>query len=149
MMRNEVTVTDERNTAEEGVHDAGARLRQTRASCRRRCRQRGRSRRVEGLDQFGDLLRRVLQVVVHRHDILPAPWRKPHIRALCATVIAHQLDGDDAPVLLAQLAKGLPGVVGTAVIDEDGLGDPRRAPSRTRQRRRVNSARVRPSGKRE
>jgi hypothetical protein len=81
---------------------------------------------AERLEQTGDLLRRMLQVVVHRdHDLAGRGADAAKQRRVLA-VVPHEVDAADPGPLAGELADHFPAPVAAAVVDEQEL-DPRAA----------------------
>jgi hypothetical protein len=83
--------------------------------------------RRERIEQLGDLLGRVLQIVVHGdHD---GAGGRPDAaqQGVVLTVVAHQVDAAHARLARRQLQDDLPARVAAAVVDQHDLGARRAA----------------------
>ena len=76
---------------------------------------------VDGLDEAGDVLGRVLQVAVHRHDGGAAGAGEARVHGGMLPEVALEADGPHARVVVVQALERGEGAVGRAVVDEDEL----------------------------
>ncbi len=85
-------------------------------------------------DEARDVLRRVLEVAVHRHDDLAARAREPGVHRGVLAEVALEADGAHARVGLVQALEHGEAAVRRAVVDEDQLvGLAARAPPTVRR----------------
>ncbi|GHH64168.1 hypothetical protein GCM10017673_06360 [Streptosporangium violaceochromogenes] len=88
---------------------------------------------LQGGQQQGDLLGRVLEVVVHRDDHLEPRLPDAGDQGVVLAVVARQVDRADALDAAGQLQGRLPGVVRAPVHHEDHLVGDRQAAKDVRQ----------------
>jgi hypothetical protein len=70
----------------------------------------------------GDLLRRVLEIVVERNDHLALRRADPAEEGVVLPEVADQVDGPQPGLGCCELTDALPARVGAAVVDQDDLG---------------------------
>src|SRR5262249_34885992 len=76
--------------------------------------------RVNGVQELGDLLRRVLQVIIQSDNVFPPRMAEAAHEGIVLTVVAHQLNNDDAIIVFRlQLTEYVPRPSSAAVLDED------------------------------
>ncbi len=74
-----------------------------------------------GVDEDQRLVRRVLQVVVHRDDVVTGRLAQPGQVGVVLAVVAQQVEGDDVLGVPRAVGDDLPAAVLAAVVDEDQL----------------------------
>jgi hypothetical protein len=85
---------------------------------------------TKAFDQLADLLRWVLEVIVQRHDDPVLRCTDPAQQRVVLSVVPTHPYPADAPVMFGQSLDHVPGLVSTAILDQDDLeavGEPLRA----------------------
>src|SRR5665213_3421463 len=76
---------------------------------------------VECCDQLRYLLRRVLEIIIHRHDnVVASPPDTEEQRVVLAKV-AHQAKAKDMRTALCEVLHDGPASISTSVVDQDDL----------------------------
>ena len=71
------------------------------------------------LDEFGNLLWWILQIVVDRHDNLMFGCSDAAQQGVMLAIIAHQIDAANPSMLGSKLGDRLPATIFTPIIDKD------------------------------